>query len=494
MSGPDSTRPRPTPTSGALAAVAAVLAVGVVLTGVATVGAVAVVAEGAVALGAATLLLGRSRPPALAAGVFLAGAGALLLTGGVAVTAAGTPPVVGLSAALAAGGVLVLVPVLVGAPPSRLAAGIGLAGSLALAGFGVAVAATVRGNPIAAGSLASTLETLAPVLLRPAAPLAEAGLVLGVAWLWARRARTDGFVAPEGRVAAVRPWLLRGAVVLFGATLVAPALGTGLAAAARDAATHATLGGLAAVAVAGYTGTVLLGAAGVPALRRREGWLAALAGAGAVLLGALAVPGAVGAATRALGAVVPGFVRAAGFLTDAAGSTGAVRAVVTPLVLLVAITPAFVLLAALTAAERGGLLRGARGLGAVAAGLLAAAALVSAVLTRDPARAVAAVALAVLVWDFAEFGLSLDALVGETGRGDGGGGEKGAPPDIGRTSAVERGHATTSLTVAGVAIAAGVGLAAVVEPGTPPGASGGAAVALLLAAAVVALAALRDRD
>jgi NSS family neurotransmitter:Na+ symporter len=73
VTGTDSTRRRPTPTSGALAAVAAVLAVGVVLTGVATVGAVAVVAAGAVALGAATLLLGRSRPPALTAGVFVLG-------------------------------------------------------------------------------------------------------------------------------------------------------------------------------------------------------------------------------------------------------------------------------------------------------------------------------------------------------------------------------------------------------------------------------------
>jgi hypothetical protein len=488
--GVDSTRRRPTPTSGALAAVAAILAAGVVLAGVATVGAVAVVAEGTVAMGAAALLLGRSRPPALAAGAFLAGAGGLLLAGGVAVTAAGSPPVVGLSAALAAGGVLVLVPVLLGAPPVRLAAGVGLPGCLALAGFGLAVAATVRGNPIAAASLTSTLEALAPGVLRPAVPLAEAGVVLGLSWLWVRRAVTDGLVAPAGRVAAARPWLRRGTVALFAATLVAPALGPGLVSAARDGATHATLGGLAAVAAAGYAATVLLGAAEVPALRRPAGWLAVVVGSGGVLLGALLAPSAVGAATRALVGVVPGFVRAAGFLTDAAGSAGAVRGVVTPLVVLLALTPAFVLLAALTGAERVGLLQGERGLGAVAAGLLAAGALGSAVLTRDPARTVAAVALAVLVWDFAEFGLSLDGLVGR--------GETDSTADsaarAGRQSAVERGHATTSLTVAGVAIAAGVGLGSVADAASAAGPGEGAAVALLLGAAATALVALRDGD
>jgi hypothetical protein len=478
-------RPRPTPTSGAFTAVAAVLAVGVVLASVATVGTVAVIAEGVVALGAATLLLGRSRPPALAAGTFLGGAGALLLAGGVAVTAAGAPPVVGLSAALVVTGVLLLVPVLFGAPPARLAAGVGLPGCLALAGVGVATTATVRGNPIAADSLAGTLETVAPWLLRPAAPLAEAGFVVGLAWLWARRGVVDGFAAPDGRVAAARPWLLRGAAVLFGATLVAPALGPGLAQAARDATTHATLSGLAAVTAAGYGATVLLGGAGVPALRRPEGWLAAVAGGAGVLVGALLLPTAVGVATRALGELLPGFVRAAGFLTDAAGSAGAVRTVVTPLVLVVAVVSVLGLLAGATAAERAGLLRAERGLGALAAGALAAGALVSAVLTRDPARTVAGVALAVLVWDFAAFGLSLDTLVRreptDSTADDGG---------LGRTAAVERGHATTSLTVAGVAIAAGIGLSAVVGP--TGGAGDGTAVALLLAAAATALAALRS--
>jgi hypothetical protein len=493
--GSDRERRRPTPTSGALASVAGLLAAGVVLAGVATVGTVAVAAEGAVALGAATLLLGRDRPPAFAAGAFLAGAGTLLLAGGVAVTAAGAPPVVGLSAALVVAGVLVLVPVLVGAPPSRLAAGVGLAGSLALAGLGLGLAATLRGNPVAAASLVSGLAAVAPTVLRPAAPLAEAGVVVGMTWLWARRAVTDGFVAPDGRVAAARPWLLRGALALLAGTLVAPALGPGLAAAARDGATHAMLAGFAAVAAAGYAATVLLGGADAPALRRPAGWLAALGGGTAVLFGALAVPSAVGAATRALVGVVPGFVDAAAFLTDAAGSAGAVRAVVTPLVLLAAIAPAFVLLAALTAGERLGLLRGPRGTGAVAAGLLAAGALASAVLTRDPARTVAAVALAVLMWDFVEFGLSLDALVARDDRGNHG---RDTPSDrdtetgqVSGAPAVERGHAVTSLTVAGVAIAAAVGLGSFVGPGAG-GSGDGAAVALLLGAVATGLLALRE--
>jgi hypothetical protein len=487
-------RHRPTPTSGALAAVAGVLAVGTVLGGVATVGAVAVVAEGTVALGAATLLLGRARPPALAVGTFLAGAGALLLSGGTAVATAGAPPAAGLSAALVAGGVLVLVPVLFGAPPARLAAGVGLAGAVALAAGGLAVAATVRGNPVAAASLAGWLGAAVPAALAPAAPLVEAGAAVGVAWLWARRAVTDGFASPAGRVAAARPWLRRGALGLFGAALLAPEL-PGLASAARDGATHATLGGLVAVAVGGYAATVLLGNMGGATPRRPAGWAGAALGAVAVLGVTLAVPSAVGIGTRALVGAVPGFVTVAGFLTDAAGSAGAVRGVVTPLVLLTAVGPPFVLLAALTAAERAALLRGPRGLAGVAAGLLAAGALVSAVLTRDPARTIAAVALSVLVWDLVAFGLSLAELVDDGGRQSGTvRNERTGTTGLGRITgapAVERGHATTSLAVAGLAVTAGVGFDSVAGGAGPAGT--GAAVVLLLGATVAGLLALRGR-
>lgn len=137
----------------------------------------------------------------------------------------------------------------------------------------------------------------------------------------------------------------------------------------------------------------------------------------------------------------------------------------TPLVVLAAAGPPFVLLAALAAAEPVTLLRGTRGLAGVAAGLFAAGALVSAVLTRDPARTVAAVALSVLVCDFVAFGLSLAELVDgedrQSGTGENGGtGSAGS----GRTTgapAVERGHATTSLAVAGLAVTAGVGFGSV---------------------------------
>lgn len=485
-------RRRPTPTSGALAAVAGVLAVGTVLGGVATVGAVAVAAEGAVALGGATLLLGRSRPPALAAGTFLAGAGVLLLSGGIAVAAAGMPPAVGLSAALVAGGVVVLVPVLFGAPPARLAAGVGLVGAVALAGGGIAVATTVRGNSVAAESLVGGLGAILPAALAPAAPAVEAGAAVGVTWLWARRAVTDEFAPPDGRVAAARPWLLRGALGLFGAALVAPEL-PGLASAARDGATHATLGGLVAVTVAGYAATVLLGNIEGSTARRPAGWAGATLGAVAVLGLALVLPSTVGIAARALVGAVPGFVTAAGFLTDAAGSAGAVRGVVTPLVVLAAVGPPFVLLAALTAAERATLLRGTRGLAGVAAGLFAAGALVSAVLTRDPARTVAAVALSVLVWDFVAFGLSLAELVDGGDRQNGTGensGTAGRGQIIG-APAVERGHATTSLAVAGLAVTAGVGVGAVAGEAGPAGS--GPAVVLLLGAVVTGLLALRER-
>jgi hypothetical protein len=283
--------------------------------------------------------------------------------------------------------------------------------------------------------------------------------------------RVTGSSTPTGRVAAARPWLLRVALALAAGTLVAPALGPGLARVAADPATHATLGGALAVAGAGSLATRLLGAARTPALRRPAGWLAATAGTGAVLAGAFALPAAVGVATRTALVTVPGLLTVVGTLTEAAGAAGAVRAVVTPLVVLLALAPVLALLVGLATAERVALLRRERGPAALAAGLLAAAALVSAVLTRDPARTVAATALALLAWDAAEFGGSLAALVGADG----------APR-------IERAHATASLAVATLAGTMALGLASAFGP-EPSG--GGAAVVLLAGAAVAGLLALR---
>ena len=463
---------------------------GLVLTGVSGAGTVAVVVEGAVALVAATVLLAGPRPAALAAGTFLAGAGGLLIAGGVVVAAAGAPPVVGLAAGMAVAGVLMLVPVLAGAPPARLAAGVGLPGCLAVAAFGV-----VGSDPTAAGAFAGALGEFS--LLAPEVLLVEVFLAGGALRLWVGRAVSDGFVAPDGRLARSRRPLTYAVLVPVLAVFVIQDGGGGLGPAAADGAVHAGLFAAISVTTAGYAATVLLGAAGVPALRRPAGWLAALAGAAAVLLGAFALPAAVGAAAGALVTVLPGFLALAGVLTDAAGSAGAVRTAVTPLVVLLAVAPAFVTLAAAVAGERSGGLRGERGLAGAAAGLLATAALLSAVFTRDPARTVAALAVALLVWDFAEYGLSVRELLGRA---------RPTPPGLkGPTTdgvvraarrrgvpRVERGHAAASLAVAGVAVALTIGVNAVV--GGAGGAGGGAPAVLLIAGAAVGLLALRERD
>lgn len=307
------------------------------------------------------------------------------------------------------------------------------------------------------GLLSVALAGLCVVSLLAAAPLFDqadspaARTLLGI----------EGTPTPAGRVAAARPWLLRAALALATGALVAPALGSGLERAAADAATHATLGGALA--------TRLLGTAGTPTLRPPAGWLAATAGAGAVLAGAFALPAAVGVATRTAVVTVPGLLTVVGTLTEAAGAT-TVRAVVTPLVVLLALAPALALLVGLAVAERVALLRRERGPAALAAGLLAAGALVSAVLTRDPARTIAATALALLAWDAAEFGGSLAALVGEDG----------APR-------LERAHATASLAVATLAGTMALGLASAFGP-VPS--DGGAAVVLLVGAAAAGLLAL----
>lgn len=315
------------------------------------------------------------------------------------------------------------------------------------------------------GLLSVALAGLCVVSLLAAAPLFDqadspaARTLLGIEWT----------PTPAGRVAAARPWLLRAALALATGALVAPALGSGLERAAADAATHATLGGALAVTVAGALATRLLGTAGTPTLRPPAGWLAATAGAGAVLAGAFALPAAVGVATRTAVVTVPGLLTVVGTLTEAAGAT-TVRAVVTPLVVLLALAPALALLVGLATAERVALLRRERGPAALAAGLLAAGALVSAVLTRDPARTIAATALALLAWDAAEFGGSLAALVGEDG----------APR-------LERAHATASLAVATLAGTMALGLASAFGP-VPS--DGGAAVVLLVGAAAAGLLAL----